>query len=73
MFLFQNNVVASFVQLQQLLTTSGYTSDDLLLASCPSPEQISVLLSSASLLGTNQEVTHSTSSNTTTVVEEENT
>lgn len=62
----KNNVVASFVQLQQLLAGGGYTSDDLLLAGCPSPEQVTVLLSSASLLGTNQ-----VSNTTTTVVEEE--
>ncbi|GFG40674.1 hypothetical protein Cfor_06711 [Coptotermes formosanus] len=62
----KNNVVASFVQLQQLLAGGGYTSDDLLLAGCPSPEQVTVLLSSASLQGTNQ-----VSNTTTTVVEEE--
>ncbi|PSN56138.1 Conserved oligomeric Golgi complex subunit 3 [Blattella germanica] len=68
----KNNVVAGFVQLQQLLTSGGYTSDDLLLAACPTPEQVSVLLSSASLLGTNQEVQNaSANTGTTTVVEED--
>ncbi|XP_069704565.1 conserved oligomeric Golgi complex subunit 3 [Periplaneta americana] len=68
----KNNVVASFVQLQQLLSGGGYTSDDLLLAGCPSPEQITVLLSSASLMGSNQDSQTKISTTTArTVVEED--
>jgi hypothetical protein len=67
----QNNVVASFVQLQQLLAGGGYTLDDLLLAGCPSPEQVTLLLSSASLLGSNQETMPRVSSARTAVIEEE--
>ncbi|XP_021942547.1 conserved oligomeric Golgi complex subunit 3 isoform X2 [Zootermopsis nevadensis] len=67
----KNNVVASFVQLQQVLSGGRYTSDDLLLAGCPSPEQVTVLLSSASLLSSNQEALPKVSNTTTTVIEEE--
>lgn len=46
----RNNIIGAFVKLEQILTTNGYTSDDLIIASCPSADQISVLLSSASVL-----------------------
>ncbi|XP_013098624.2 conserved oligomeric Golgi complex subunit 3 [Stomoxys calcitrans] len=46
----RNNVIQSFVKLEQLLTTNGYTADDMTISSCPSGEQVSVLLSSASIL-----------------------
>ncbi|XP_037958131.1 conserved oligomeric Golgi complex subunit 3 [Teleopsis dalmanni] len=46
----RNNVMQAFVKLEQLLTTNGYSSDDLIITSCPSPEQVSILLSSASIL-----------------------
>lgn len=36
--------------MEQLLTTSGYSTDDLTITSCPSAEQVSILLSSASIL-----------------------
>lgn len=32
------------------MTTNGYSSNDMIIASCPSAEQVSVLLSSASIL-----------------------
>ena len=45
----RNTVIGSFVKLEQLLTTNSYSKDDLTIVSCPSAEQISVLLSSVSL------------------------
>jgi len=49
-FLLQNNIIQSFVKLEQLLTTNGYSTDDMIITSCPSAEQVSILLSSASIL-----------------------
>lgn len=46
----QNNIIQSFVKLEQLLTTNGYSADDMIITSCPSAEQVSILLSSASIL-----------------------
>ncbi|XP_030383462.1 conserved oligomeric Golgi complex subunit 3 isoform X2 [Scaptodrosophila lebanonensis] len=46
----RNNIIQSFVKLEQLLTTNGYSTDDMTITSCPSAEQVSVLLSSASVL-----------------------
>uniref|UniRef100_A0A1I8MY23 Conserved oligomeric Golgi complex subunit 3 n=1 Tax=Musca domestica TaxID=7370 RepID=A0A1I8MY23_MUSDO len=46
----RNNVIQSFVRLEQLLTTNGYSADDMIITSCPSAEQVSILLSSASIL-----------------------
>uniref|UniRef100_A0A1A9V877 Conserved oligomeric Golgi complex subunit 3 n=1 Tax=Glossina austeni TaxID=7395 RepID=A0A1A9V877_GLOAU len=46
----RNNVIQSFVKVEQLLTTNGYSKDDMTITSCPSAEQVSVLLSSASIL-----------------------
>ncbi|XP_060644949.1 conserved oligomeric Golgi complex subunit 3 [Drosophila nasuta] len=46
----RNNIIQSFVKLEQLLTTNGYTQDDMIITSCPSAEQVSILLSSASIL-----------------------
>lgn len=48
----RNNIIGSFVKLEQLLTTNSYSKDDLTVVSCPSAEQISVLLSSVNLSGT---------------------
>lgn len=45
----RNNIISAFVRLEQLLSANGYTKEDLIIASCPSPDQISILLSSASL------------------------
>lgn len=36
--------------MEQILTTNGYTADDMTITSCPSAEQVSILLSSASIL-----------------------
>lgn len=47
----RNNIIGSFVKLEQLLTTNSYSKDDLTVVSCPSAEQISVLLSSVNLSG----------------------
>ncbi|XP_017105725.2 conserved oligomeric Golgi complex subunit 3 [Drosophila bipectinata] len=46
----RNNIIQSFVKLEQLLTTNGYSTDDMIITSCPSAEQVSILLSSASIL-----------------------
>ena len=46
----RNNIIGAFVKLEQILTTNGYSSDDLIIASCPTADQISVLLSSASVM-----------------------
>lgn len=44
------------MRLEQLLVTNGYTKEDLIIVSLPTAEQISVIISSASLLAeTNQE------------------
>ncbi|XP_058823550.1 conserved oligomeric Golgi complex subunit 3 [Topomyia yanbarensis] len=47
----RNNIIGSFVKLEQLLTTNSYSKDDLTIVSCPSAEQVSVLLSSVNLSG----------------------
>lgn len=52
----RNNLISAFVKLEQLLTTNGYSSDDLIIASCPTADQISVLLSSASILADNSNI-----------------
>lgn len=49
----RNNVIGAFVKLEQILSTNGYTADDMIIASCPTADQISVLLSSASVLADN--------------------
>ncbi|KNC24040.1 Conserved oligomeric Golgi complex subunit 3 [Lucilia cuprina] len=46
----RNNIIQSFVKLEQLLTTNGYSPDDMIITSCPSAEQVSIILSSASIL-----------------------
>lgn len=44
------------MRLEQLLVTNGYTKEDLTIVSLPTAEQVSVIISSASLLAeTNQE------------------
>ncbi|XP_061397618.1 conserved oligomeric Golgi complex subunit 3 [Musca vetustissima] len=57
----RNNVIQSFVKLEQLLTTNGYSADDMIITSCPSAEQVSILLSSASILATEAIVNFSAS------------
>lgn len=39
-----------FVQLEQILSNSGYSYEDTLIVACPTPEQVSVFISSASLI-----------------------
>lgn len=46
----RNNIIGAFVRLEQMLSTNGYSNDDLIIASCPTPDTISILLSSASLV-----------------------
>lgn len=46
----RNNVVGYFVQLEQLLINSGYEYKDTLVVACPTPEQVSVFILSASLI-----------------------
>lgn len=45
----RNNIIGAFVKLEQLLATNAYTVDDLTIASCPSADQISVLVSASVL------------------------
>lgn len=45
----RNNIIGAFVRLEQLLATSAYSADDLVIAGCPSADQISVLLSASVL------------------------
>ncbi|XP_049535661.1 conserved oligomeric Golgi complex subunit 3 isoform X1 [Anopheles darlingi] len=47
----RNNIIGAFVKLEQILMLNAYTKDDLTIVSCPSAEQISVLLSSVNLSG----------------------
>lgn len=49
----RNNMICAFVKLEQILTTNGYSNDDLVIASCPTADQISVLLSNASIAADN--------------------
>lgn len=51
---FQNNIINAFIKLEQLLTTNGYSAEDMLIVDCPSAEQISVLISSANILADSQ-------------------
>lgn len=45
----RNNCIGAFVRLEQMLTTNGYTRDDMTITGCPTADQISILLSNASL------------------------
>uniref|UniRef100_A0A182JGB0 Conserved oligomeric Golgi complex subunit 3 n=1 Tax=Anopheles atroparvus TaxID=41427 RepID=A0A182JGB0_ANOAO len=47
----RNNIIGAFVKLEQILLLNAYTKDDLTIVSCPSGEQVSVLLSSVNLTG----------------------
>lgn len=46
----QNNIIGSFVRLEQLLMTNGYSKEDLIIVSVPTADQVSVMISSASLI-----------------------
>ncbi|CAD7082047.1 unnamed protein product [Hermetia illucens] len=52
--LIRNNIINAFIKLEQLLTTNGYSAEDMLIVDCPSAEQISVLISSANILADSQ-------------------
>jgi conserved oligomeric Golgi complex subunit 3 len=54
----QNKVVGAFLALQQALTAGGYSADQLLVVGCPTPEQVSVMLSAA-LASSNLAITSS--------------
>uniref|UniRef100_A0A336LNT1 Conserved oligomeric Golgi complex subunit 3 n=1 Tax=Culicoides sonorensis TaxID=179676 RepID=A0A336LNT1_CULSO len=51
----RNNIINAFVRLEQLLVTNCYSKDDLTICGCPSADQISVLLSNASLMADSQQ------------------
>lgn len=44
------------MQIEQLLTSAGYTYEDSLIVACPTAEQVSVFISSASLISHNEPV-----------------
>ncbi|CAH2050018.1 unnamed protein product, partial [Iphiclides podalirius] len=46
----RNNVVGYFMQVEQILANTGYSYEDSLIVACPTPEQVSVFISSASLI-----------------------
>ncbi|KAM3959001.1 conserved oligomeric Golgi complex subunit 3 [Aphomia sociella] len=52
----RNNVVGYFVQIEQTLSNAGYTYEDTLIVACPTPEQVSVFISSASLISHSEPV-----------------
>ncbi|XP_026731351.1 conserved oligomeric Golgi complex subunit 3 isoform X2 [Trichoplusia ni] len=52
----RNNVVGYFVQIEQLITNAGYSYEDTLIVACPTPEQVSVFISSASLISHSEPV-----------------
>lgn len=45
----KNNIINSFMQLDQILIKGGYSVEDQLLIACPSPEQVNILVCSVSL------------------------
>ena len=49
-------MVGYFVQIEQLLANAGYTYEDTLIVACPTPEQVSVFISSASLISHSEPV-----------------
>ncbi|CAB3239694.1 unnamed protein product [Arctia plantaginis] len=52
----RNYVVGYFVQIEQLLSNAGYSYEDMLIVACPTPEQVSVFISSASLISHSEPV-----------------
>lgn len=42
--------------MEQILTNAGYTYEDKLIVACPTPEQVSVFISSASLISHSEPV-----------------
>uniref|UniRef100_A0A0K8TSY1 Conserved oligomeric Golgi complex subunit 3 n=1 Tax=Tabanus bromius TaxID=304241 RepID=A0A0K8TSY1_TABBR len=61
----RNSVIGAFLKLEQLLTTNGYSSNDMIMTGCPSAEQVSILLSSASILAENSSKLRKMSSTST--------
>lgn len=50
MLILQNNIIGTFLKLEQLVTTNGaYTKDDLVIAGIPSPDQVALLINASSL------------------------
>ncbi|KAJ8911040.1 hypothetical protein NQ315_004686 [Exocentrus adspersus] len=45
----KNNIISTFMQLDQILNKGGYSTEDQLLIACPSPEQANILVCSMSL------------------------
>lgn len=66
----RNNCIGAFVRLEQLLTTNGYTADDMIITACPTADQISVLLSNASLAAEENKPPASRKTSTVSVVRE---
>ncbi|XP_037298630.1 conserved oligomeric Golgi complex subunit 3 [Manduca sexta] len=52
----RNNVVGYFVQIEQIMTNAGYSEEDVLIVACPTLEQVSVFISSASLISHSEPV-----------------
>ncbi|XP_070507718.1 conserved oligomeric Golgi complex subunit 3 [Chironomus tepperi] len=53
----RNNIIGSFMRLEQLLVTNSYSKEDLIIVSLPTSDQVSVIISNASLVAdSNQEV-----------------
>ncbi|XP_037820483.1 conserved oligomeric Golgi complex subunit 3 [Lucilia sericata] len=68
----RNNIIQSFVKLEQLLTTNGYSPDDMIITSCPSAEQVSIILSSASILAADAMINFSAVQRKTSVASVDN-
>lgn len=51
----KNSVINAFMQIDQILLKSGYSTEDQLLIACPSPEQVNILICSVSL-AVNQDI-----------------
>lgn len=49
----RNNIISAYVKLAEILSNNGYSNDDMIITSCPSAEQINVLLSNASIISDN--------------------
>lgn len=52
----QNNVVGYFVELEQYIANAYNSHEDVLIIACPTPEQVSVFISSASLISHSEPV-----------------
>lgn len=63
----RNNCIGAFVRLEQMLTTNGYTRDDMTITGCPTADQISILLSNASLAAEESKTVASRKTSTSSV------